>query len=179
LSAAAAFIAWSGAALIVLADGRRGLALGLGLIAVGLGAATWTVVGWPGAVLLLIGGGVAAARRLQSGPPGWSFMPPGSTPRLILSIFGGLIALWIAAIVTSGGSTEVRYAVLVVIGMMVARILVGKEPALIFTAATGIALAVAAATSLSPAGPGVAPFAIAALIVIGSSFLPAASPRGA
>ena len=179
LSAAAAFVAWAGAAAIVLADGRRGLALGLGLIAVGLGVATWTVAGWPPALLLLIGGGIAAARRLRSGPPGWMFMPPGSTPRLILSIFGGLIALWIAAVVTSGGSAEIRYAALVVIGTMVARILLGKEPAMIFTAATGIALAAAAASSLSPTDPGIAPFAIAALIAVGAAFLPAASPRGA
>lgn len=179
MTAAAAVVAWAGAATIVLADGRRGLALGLGLITVGLAAATWTVAGWPAAVLLLIGGGVAAGRRLRSGPPGWVFMPPGSTPRLILSIFGGLIALWIAAVVTSGGSAEVRYASLVVIGMMMARILLGREPAMIFTTATAIALAVAAAASLSPTDPGLAPFALAALIAAGTAFLPAASPRAA
>jgi len=179
LSAAAAFVAWAGAAVIVLTDGRRGLALGLALIALGLGAATWAVMDWPPALLLLLGGGVAAARRLRSGPPGWVFMPPGSTARLILSIFGGLVALWIAAVVTDGGSVEIRYAVLVVIGMMVARILLGKEPAMIFTAATGIALAVAAASTLSHTGAGAATFVIAALIAAGAALLPAASPSGA
>jgi len=107
------------------------------------------------------------------------FMPPGSTPRLILSIFGGLVALWIAVVVAGGGSAETRFAALVVIGMMVARILLGRDPAMVFTAATAVALAVAAAASLSPADPGLAPYAIAALVAAGTAFLPAASPRAA
>src|SRR4029079_16397516 len=78
-----------------------------------------------------------------------------------------------------GGRAETRDAALVVIGMMVARILLGRHPAMVFTAATAVALAVAAAASLSPADPGLAPYAIAALVAAGTAFLPAASPRAA
>jgi len=41
VTAAAAFAAWAGAAVIVLADGRRGLAAGIALIGAGFGALAW------------------------------------------------------------------------------------------------------------------------------------------
>ena len=72
---AAAFMAWLSAAIIVLADGRRGLALGLGLTAVAFAALAWASGDRLAAAAMLAGGGVAAVQRLRSGIDGWGLMP--------------------------------------------------------------------------------------------------------
>ena len=49
------------------------------------------------------------------GPKGWAMMPPGSTPRLVLAIGAGLVALWIATganpkqVSTRAGHTSVSF----------------------------------------------------------------------
>src|SRR5439155_286846 len=80
----------------VLADGRRGLALGVALATAALAAVVWPDAGPAAAAVLGLGGLAAAARRLVVGTAGWGIMPPGSTPRFILCIGGGLLASWIA-----------------------------------------------------------------------------------
>src|SRR5260370_12810121 len=82
----------------VLADGRRGLAAGLGLVAVGFTAIAWADGAWVGGAFLIIGGAVAVIALLQAGPQDWGIMPAGSTPRLILAVPGGRPSPLVAAL---------------------------------------------------------------------------------
>ena len=171
----AALVAWLGASLIVLADGRRGLALGTAFAATGLAAVTWLGAGPVPAGILALGGGIAAGRRLASGSGGWAVMPPGSTPRLILCVASALIALWIALGITSGESAALRFAVLVVIVLAGARVLSSTDPHVQLTAGAVLALAIGAAAGL--AGADLWPYAAAATVAAGACWLPLSSPR--
>jgi hypothetical protein len=167
----AAFTAWLGAAMIALSDGRRGIVLGLSRCTPAL-----AVLVWPGgqplaADAVLLGGAVAAGRRARTGREGWAMMPPRSTPRLVLSIAGGLVALWIATTVMTSASVELRFAVLSVLGIMGARILAETEPAALLTALAALALTVAVASGLADAAPGPALYMAAAVIAVGVSFV--------
>jgi hypothetical protein len=177
VSEVAAFAAWLGAALVVLSDGRRALAVGLSLIAAAYAVLAWGAAGWPATAAILIGGSVAALLRLRTGQAGWGVMPPGSTPRLILSVVAGILALWIAASVTTGAGGPSRYAALVVLGLMGARVLTASAPAVVITAVAALALAVAMASGLAQAGPGPAPYIAGALIAAGVSFVRVAEQR--
>lgn len=177
IEAAAALLAWSGAAVIVLSDGRRGLALGLGLLTVGLAALEWG--DWLAVIAIFGGGTLAAWRRLRSGRPGWGLMPPGSTPRMVLCVAAGLVALWVAVSVTTGPGVAVRFATLTVIGLMTARVLAGSHTTVVLTAVSALALAMAAATGLGAMTPGPAPFIIGALIAAGVTVVPLTEPRAA
>ena len=59
MSATAAFAAWLGAALIVLSEGRRGLALGMALVTMGFAVLALTSGQVEGAIALVAGGGIA------------------------------------------------------------------------------------------------------------------------
>ena len=177
---AAAFAAWLGAAVIVLSDGRRGLALGLALTTVAFVALAWAGGDHLAAAAILFGGAVAAIRRSRSGLDVWGVMPPGSTPRLVLSIAGGLLALWVATSVMTGPGTELRFAALSVLGLMGARILTESERAgALLTALVALALSVAMASGLAAAGRGPAPYIAAALIAVGVSVIHVAEPHAA
>lgn len=165
----AAFMAWLGAAMIVLSDGRRGLGLGLALIAVAFAALAWMAGNLGAAAAMLAGGAAAAVQRLRSGSDDWRVMPPGSTPRLVLVIAAGFLALWFAASITTGAGAPLRFAALAVLGLMAARVLEARDPAIVLTAAAGLALAVAMATGLAATPPGLAPYIAAALIAAGLS----------
>jgi hypothetical protein len=172
----AAFGAWLGAAVIVLSDGRRGLALGLALTTV-----SFTVLAWIGgerlaAAALLIGGAGAFAQRLRTGRDSWGVMPPGSTARLVLSIAGGLLALWIATSVMTGPGEQLRFAAISVLGLMGARVLTGTEPGAVLTALAVLALAVAMAAGMADAAPGPAPYIAAALVALGVSVIRVIEP---
>lgn len=170
--AGAAFVAWLGAALVVLADGRRGLALGLALLTVGLAALTWPA-GMPvGAVAIAVGGLTAAGQCWRSGPPAWGIMPAGSTPRLILCIASGLLALWLAASVTTGAGS-LRFAVLLVLGLMGARILISRDVPVVLAGVASMALALAAAPGLAAESTGPVPAIVGGLIAAGVMFVPA------
>jgi len=173
----AALVAWLGASLIVLADGRRGLALGIALAALGLAAITWVGAGPVPAAILALGGAIAAARRLASGSGRWAVMPPGSTPRLILCVASALIALWIALGITSGESAALRFSVLVVIGLAGARVMSSTDPHVQLTAGAVLALAIGAAASLAAAD--LTPYAAAAVVAAGLCWLPLSAPRAA
>ena len=167
----AAFAAWLGAAVIVLSDGRRGLALGLATI-----TAAFTVLAWLGgehfaASTLLLGGAVACVQRMRTGPDVWGVMPPGSTARLVLSIGGGLLALWIATSVMTGPGAPLRFAALSVLGLMVARVLGQAERTAVLTALAALALSLAMAAGIADASPGPAPYIVAALIAAGTSLV--------
>lgn len=168
----AAFLAWLGAALVVLADGRRGLALGLGLLTVGFAVLAWTGGEPAGAAALAAGGLIGSGRCWRSGPS-WGLMPAGSTPRLVLCVASGLVALWVAASVTTGTGGALRFAVLVVLGLMGARILAGRDGAVVLTSVACFALALAAASAFAATSAGPAPDVLGGLIAAGVMFLPA------
>ena len=179
VSGVAAFAAWLGASAIVLSDGRRALALGLAMTALGFSVLA-LIDGSPlAAAAVLIGGGVAAVPRLRTGPEGWGVMPPGSTPRLVLAIGGGLLPLWIATSVMTGPGAPLRFAALSVLGLMAARILTESEPPAMVTALAAFALAVAMASGLADTPPGTAPYVAAAVIALGVSLMRVPEPNGA
>ena len=179
MTEAAAVIAWLGGALIVLADRRRGLAGGLAVMAVGLGVLAVEGGQQLGGVALLAGGAIAAVLRFRSGPGGWGLLQPGSTPRMILTVVVGLLALWVGASVTSGDGASLRVASLACLGLMAARILEGADRAVALSAVSGLALALGAAAGLAEGGSESAAYVIAGLIAAGVAALPVAEPRAA
>jgi hypothetical protein len=179
VSTAAAFAAWVGAAVIVLADGRRGLAVGIALVAAAFAVLAWADGFALGGAFLLAGGAVAVVALLRSGRQDWGLVPEGSTPRLILAVVGGILSLWVAASITSGPHASLRFATLAVVGLMAGRLLQAKSPSVLLTAASGLALAVGGASDLGSEGAGLAPYLVAAVIAAGASFLPITEPRGA
>jgi len=154
IEGAAAFVVWLGASLVVLSDGRRGLSAGVAVAAAGLAGVAFEVSGPIAAASLLAGGLCAAALRWRSGPPGWRVMPPGSTGWLILCIASAIFGLWIAAAVMTGQGGGLRFAALVTVVMMGARILSARGGAAGLSAATTVAMAIALAGALSPQAPG-------------------------
>jgi hypothetical protein len=178
VDAVAAFVAWMGASLIVLADGRRGLALGLSLAAVGISVIGFDTTG-PAAGALVVGGALAAFGRLRSGPDGWRIMPPGSTPRLVLCIAAGLLALWIGGAVMTGPGAPLRFTVLLVAGLGGARVLGGEEMSVMLTATGLLALSVGLGAAMGESS--IAPWAYiaAGLIAAAVALLPTRAVRAA
>lgn len=172
IGAIAALVAWLGVSIIVLADGRRGLAVGLATSAAGLAGIAWHDGDAVAALIVLGGGEAAALMRYRTGPEGWALMPPGSTPRLVLCVAGGLVALWFAASVTIGPDGATRFAALSVIGMSGARIVSSRERSSAVTAVATLAIATAVATHLGAGSPGLLPYVAAASIAIGVLWLP-------
>lgn len=179
IDAAAAFVAWAGACAIVLSDARRGLAVGTALAAVGLALASIPGGGWVGAAILAAGGAAAASRRYLTGPAGWRVMPPGSTPRLVLSVAAGIIGLWVGVSVMSGSGGGLRFAVLSVLGLAGGRLLTSDDPCVAQTSVAVIALAVAAAAGLGSSAPGVWPYLAGAVVAAAAVWTPYRTPRAA
>lgn len=179
IEAGGAFVAWLGASLVVLADGRRGLALGAALATAGLAAVVLQGGGPAGAAALAGGGALAAFRRAGSGPGGWRIMPPGSTPRFVLCVATGLVTLWVAFAVTAGGGAALRFAAVAVVALSAARVLTSREPAVLLTTVALLALAVAAAAGLGDTGPGPWPYLAAAAIAAAVGWLPVGTPHAA
>lgn len=179
MTEAAAFTAWLGAALIVLSDGRRGLALGLAVTTLGFAVLAWVDAGRIAAAAVLIGGAVAAVQRLRIGRDVWGVMPTGSTPRLVLSIGGGFLALWVATSVMNGPGAQVRFAALSVLGLMGARVMTASAPDAVLAALAALALSVAIASGVAGGGAGPSLYIAAALIASGVSFVNVAVKNGA
>ena len=176
MSEVAAFVAWLGAAVIVLADSRRGLAAGLAVLAVAAAAIAWSQGEQGGAIVLLAGGVLGSALRFTIGPDGWGLMQPGSTPRLLFTVIVALVALWVALAATSGAGAGFRFAVLVVLVLLGGRLLEAAEPAVILTAIAGVALVLGIVS-----GDGIVSYAVAALVTAGISAMPMPAtphPRG-
>lgn len=172
VEAAAALLAWLGASLVVLADGRRGLALGLALLTAGF-AVLALAGGLPiGAVAVAAGGGIAAWQCWRSPAARWGIMPAGSTPRLVLCIGSGLLGLWVAAAVTIGPGAPMRFAVLVVLGLMGVRVLSSSELHVVLAGIGGLALALGAAPALDVLSDGTVPDIAGGLIAAGVMALP-------
>jgi hypothetical protein len=171
VSATAAFAAWLGAALIVLSEGRRGLALGMALVTMGFAGLALAAGQVEGAVALVAGGGVAVVQRLRSGPDGWGVMPSGSTARVVLAAAVGLLALWISTTVTTGSGASIRFAALSVLGLTAARVLTPSEPPAVMTALAALALSVAVVAGVAGTGPGPAVYVLAAIVAGGTSLI--------
>ena len=178
MSEAAAFAAWLGGAIIVLADGRRGLALGLALMGAGLAGVALGAGQELTAAALLVGGAAAAGLRFRAGPEGWGLMQPGSTPRIILTIVIGLVALYFAVSLSSGDGAPLRFASLAAIALAGARLLEGLERTSALTAASALGLALGAASALEPS-TSLAAAVVAAVVAAGAAALPVAEPHGA
>src|SRR2546428_1044141 len=144
VDAGAALVAWLGMSLVVLADGRRGLALGAALATAGVALIVFQGATAIDAGVLALGGAVMTARRLTNGPDGWQLMPPGSTPRLVLCIAAGLLVLWTAFSVTTGAGAALRVAVMPVAGLGGARGLSRGRRSVLLTSVGLLALAIAA-----------------------------------
>jgi hypothetical protein len=175
---AAAFLAWLGAAVVVLSDGRRGLALGLALVTAGLAVLAWPAGMAFGTVAIAVGGLVAAATCWRSGPPAWGIMPAGSTPRTVLCIASGLLGLWVASSVSTGTGAPLRFGVLVVVGLMAARILISRETGVVLAGIACLALALAVAPGVGAQSPGPVPAIIGGLIAAGVMFVAGAPAPG-
>jgi hypothetical protein len=173
LEAVAALVAWLGASALVLADGRRGQAVGLALIAIALAVLAWPAGMALGAAAIVVGGIVGAVRCWGRGTSSWGVMPAGSTPRLVMCIASGLLALWLALSVTSGSGAALRFAVLVVLGLVGGRILMGKEALAVTTAVAAFALALGVAPGLAGGSPGPVPAIVAGLVAAAVVFAPA------
>ena len=158
----------------MLADGRRGLALGLALVTIALAVLAWPAGMAVGSVAIAVGGLVATVQCWRSAPAAWGIMPAGSTPRLILCIASGLLTWWLAASVTTGVGASLRFAVLVVLGLMGARILISREVPVVLAAIASMALALALAPGLAAQSPGPVPAIVGGLIAAGVMFVPAA-----
>jgi len=172
VEAAAALLAWLGASLVVLADGRRGLALGLALLTAGFAVLALAGGLQLGAAVVAAGGGIAAWQCWRSPAATWGIMPAGSTPRLVLSIGSGLVGLWIAAVVTLGPGSALRFAILVVVGLMAARVLSSGELHVVLAGIAGLALALGAAPGLDLLSDGTVPDVAGGLIAAGVMALP-------
>jgi hypothetical protein len=179
VTAVAAIAAWLGGSIVMFSDGRRGLALGVAVAAAGLGVLALSAGHGAAGAALLAGGGIAAVLCLRGTPEGWGVMPAGSTPRLILCIVTGLLALWIAAVITSGGDTGLRFAVPAVIGLAGLRVLLGAHQAAATAAASVTALALGAGTMLAADATPIAACAIAALVAAGLQTIPRPEADGA
>jgi hypothetical protein len=165
--------------MVVLADGRRGLALGVGLIALGFAALALVEGAWLGGAFLLVGGAVCVVELARKGPQRWGLMPPGSTSRLILVVVAGILSLWLAASVTTGPDAPLRFACVAVLGLSAARMLQAHTAVPVLTAAAGLAIALAGASALAPSDGGFAPYAVGAAIAAVALLLPVVEPRGA
>jgi hypothetical protein len=172
VAAAAAFLAWAGASLVVLSDGRRGLGLGLALLTAGFAVLALFEGLQIGALAVAAGGGIAAWQCWRSPAARWGIMPAGSTPRLVLCIGSGLLGLWLAVAVMNGSGGAMRFAILVVVGLMGARVLSSSELHVVLAAIAGLALALGAAPALDLLVDGTVPEIAAGLIAAGVMALP-------
>jgi hypothetical protein len=155
LGAVGTLAAWLGGALLVLSEGRRAIATGIVAIALGL-AATAVTHDLGAAGLLAAGGLVAAGLRFSDGstPAGWSILPPGSSPRIILTVVAGIAALWVGvAYLTGFADRRLLVAALVVIILAGARLLESQSRPVLLGAASALALALGAAALLIPGAP--------------------------
>jgi hypothetical protein len=145
-------------------------------VTVGLAVLAWPAAMTVGAVAIAAGGLFAAAECWRSGPATWEIMPAGSTARLILCIASGLLALWVASAVTTGTGAPLRFAVLVVLGLMGARMLMSREAPVVLTGIASLALVLAVAPGLAPESPGSIPAIVGGLIAAGVMFVPRTRP---
>lgn len=174
---AGAGLAWLGAAVLVLSDGRRGLAAGIAVAAVGLAAAL-AATSAAAAGLVLAGGLASALLRLRGGRPGWGLLPPGSTPRLILCVVAGAAALYLGILMAGSAGPPLAVAGLAAAGLATARLLGSdrRQDALACSALAALGLAALEATGAASAA--IAAAGAAAVVAVLVS-IPKAGGEGA
>ena len=175
IAAIAALSAWLGASLIVLGERSRGIAAGAGFATLGLAVIAWQSAGFIPGLAIFGGGAVVALQHQRSDDRTWGIMPAGSTPRLILCVATGLVALWVAASVTLGPGVAQRFAVLVTVGLTAGRILTTQQIQVVMAAAAVLALAVAEGAGFGTRS--VWPYVAAGLIAIGVTLVPVKEPN--
>jgi hypothetical protein len=168
----AGIVVWLGASLVVVADGRRALAAGIALSALGLAVLAFVTAGIVAAAAIAGGGAIAAARRFVSGPAGWEILAPGSTPRLVLCVATALVAFWVADAVTSGPVASLRFASLAAITLSAARVLSTSQQAAQLSAVAVVALSVAAASAIGSTQPAVWPYLAGGFVAAVIGWLP-------
>ncbi len=176
---AAGIVVWLGASLVVVSDGRRGLAAGIALSTLGMAVLAFVTAGAIAAAAIAAGGAIAGARRLVSGPAGWEILAPGSTPRLVLCIATALVAFWIADAVTSGPVASLRFALLTGIVLAAARVLSTADQAAQLSAIAIVALCIASGGAIGSAEPGVWPYLAAGVVAALVGWLPQRKPSAA
>lgn len=146
--AAGGVLSLAGMALLVVSDGRLGLATSLVAVAAGLALTVIPSSPAEAAALFLAGLG-AAAVKTRAGLPGWRILPPRSTPRFILAAVGLPASLLGYAALTARGGIDLAGALsapavpLWVVGM--GRLLVARELESVVAAAAAALLSAAAA----------------------------------
>jgi hypothetical protein len=135
-------LAWLGAAVLVLSDARRGLAVGLLLAAIGLAGIRAGEADAVDAGILLVFGLLASVIVLRRCPRrGWGLLPPGSTPRIVFSIVVGGLALWLGlGALDTPGDPPARAAAIIVMALGAGRLLSVRDPRAALAAASLIAL---------------------------------------
>jgi hypothetical protein len=175
----AGIVVWLGASMVVVGDGRRGLAAGIALSTLGLAVLAFVTAGAVAAAAIGAGGVTAAARRWVTGPAGWEVLAPGSTSRLVLCIATALVAFWIAAAVTGGPVASLRFALMTGIALSAARVLSTAEPAAQLTAVAVVALCAASVGAIGSSEPGVWPYVVGGLVAALLGWIPMRSPIAA
>jgi hypothetical protein len=176
---AAGILVWLGASLVVVADGRRGLAAGLALSTLGLAVLAFITAGAVAAAAIAAGGAIAATRRYLIGPGGWEILAPGSTPRLVLCVATALVAFWIADAVTSGPVASLRFGLMTGIALSAARVLSTAEPAAQLSAVAIVALCAASVGAIGSTEPGVWPYVAGGVVAALLGWFPMRSPIAA
>ena len=176
---AAGIVVWLGVSLVVVADGRRGLAAGIALSTLGLSVLAFVTAGAVAAAAIAAGGATAAARRSVSGPAGWEILAPGSTPRLVLCVATALVAFWIADAVTSGPVGSLRFGLMTGIALAAARVLSTDEAAAQLSAVAVVALCAASVGAIGSTEPGVWPYVGGGLVAALVGWFPMRSPSAA
>jgi hypothetical protein len=180
LAVAAVVVAWLGAALLVLSDARRGVALGMALYAVSLAVTLYNTP--PAALALGLAGVAAAVLRLRDGRPRWGTMPPGSTPRLLLSVVSGVLAGFAGVSLLEGpGPAPVRIVILLGGAMGAARLLSTERREAALASITVLTLAVGAGAAAAGGRTALTVVGAAAVAAVLLGVLPAAETeaRGA
>ena len=170
-------LAWVGAALVVLSDGGRGLALGLALVGLGLGLEIGVPLGWAAGLLLAGGGVLAALPHFGSRARGWRLMRPGSTPRLMLCVVVGGAMLWAGGSLLGGpGAAPVRMAVMLVSGIAGARLLTAMSRDAALAAAGALALGLGAGGAMEGGLPVLPAIGAGVLTALGTGLIGGARP---
>lgn len=172
----AAVLAWVGATMLVLGEGPRAIAAGLGVYAIGAALALSVRPAY--AAALGAAGMAAAGLRYRSAAGGWGGLPPAATPRIILCLVtGGLGAFVAGALMPAPGSPAARTALVVGGFLVTARLLTTgrRSAALASSAALAITAGGVAALIDGPSAP--VAVATAALGTIGLGLIPSAEAR--
>jgi hypothetical protein len=159
----AAGLAWFGATLTTLAEGRRGLALGLVLTGAGLGGIQLSSGRPLNALVLVAAALLSAALRLRDGASGWGLLPPGSTPSIVLGIAVLVACVLMAGALLQGAAGIASLAPLAVALVAAGRLLtvVRRQPSLAAASVLALALAGFGTLAATVAG-GLAALALAA-----------------